>query len=72
MEPAAGLDVTIHDRVTATIEKLGLNDRECRMLREEYARNYWEHHISFDYLRRRAPFVATELQRQGRLLERDR
>jgi hypothetical protein len=72
VEPVAGLDAAIHARVTATIEKLRLNDHECRTLREEYARNYWEHHVSFDYLRRRAPFVARELQRQGRLLDRDR
>jgi hypothetical protein len=72
MDPAAGLDAAIHDRVTATIEKLGLNDRECRELRAYYAQNYWENHISYDYLRQRAPFVARELQRQGRLRGGDR
>jgi hypothetical protein len=66
------LDASIRERVVATIETLNLNDRECCGLREEYASEYQAGHISLDYLRRRAPFVARELQRQGRLNERDR
>lgn len=40
--------------------------------RAEYAEEYWKGQIQFDYLARRAPFVARELQRQGRLVGGDR
>lgn len=70
--PGESLDASIRERVVATIETLNLNDRECCGLREEYASEYQAGHISLGYLRRRAPFVARELERQGRLNERDR
>lgn len=53
----------------ATIEQLKLNDEQCRLAREEYATAYLEEEITFDYLTRHAPFVATELQRQGWLCQ---
>ncbi len=70
--PGEMLDSLARERVKATIKRLDLNDDDCRELREEYAHEYWEAGRSFDYLRRRAPFVARELERQGRLNERDR
>ena len=44
--------------VANTIEKLGLNLRECRQARREYVENYEKKMISLDYLQRRAPFIA--------------
>lgn len=70
--PGETLDASSRERVLATIDRLNLNDRECCGLRDEYASEYLAGHISLDYLRRRAPFVARELERQGRLNERDR
>lgn len=67
----SGAQGAIAERVEATIEQLGLNDTECLRAREEYVKAYLEGHIDHDYLCRRAPFVARELERQGRLLEAD-
>ena len=53
--------------VADTIEKLGLNLHECRYARREYVENYKGKKITLDYLERRAPFIAIELRRQGRL-----
>lgn len=58
--------------VEDTIERLRLNDLECCKARLKFAEDYWEHHISFDYLTRHVPFVARELQRQAKLRDGDR
>jgi hypothetical protein len=50
-----------------TIEKLGLNMQDCCQARREYVENYKRKQIKLDYLERRAPFIARELRRQGRL-----
>ena len=57
--------------VEQTIERLSLNDLACCEERGEFAGNYWQRHVSLDYLTRHAPFVARELRRQGRLLNGD-
>ena len=68
-EGLAGDDLaTVED----TIQRLRLNDLICCEARAEYAEDYWERQVRFDYLTRRAPFVAIELRRQGRLHEEDR
>ena len=54
----------IEARATDTIEKLGLNMRECRYARREYVESYKSKMIKIDYLERRAPFIARELRRQ--------
>ena len=59
------------DTLAGTIERLRLNDGECCGARDEYAEEYWRECIPFDYMRRRAPFVANELRRQDRLREAD-
>lgn len=69
--PADGLAVPTAATVQDTIDRLGLNDMECRGAREEYAEEYWSEHVSIDYVERRAPFVANELRRQNRLREVD-
>lgn len=62
---APGLSPEVTQRVASTIDRLRLNDHDCLMLREAYAADYLVGHISRDYLGRRAPFLARELERQG-------
>lgn len=52
--------------VTNTIEILRLNDSECCDARREFATAYWCGDVSWGYLKRHAPFVALELNRQGK------
>jgi hypothetical protein len=59
------------DQVLATRDVLGLNMPECCDLRREYVEDYEKGEIIFSYLERRAPFIALELRRQGRLLRGD-
>lgn len=70
--PAPGLDAGLVDRIKETINRLKLNRKDCRDLREEYAADYESGEISFSYLGRRAPLVAAELKRQGQLRAEDR
>ena len=68
VSPAPGLSSSVADAVGATIGKLRLNEQVCREARAGYAEEYWEGHVTFDYLSRHAPFVARELRRLHRLL----
>lgn len=61
--PAPDLPPDINERVQATIDRLRLNDYECLKLREEYAEEYSRGDISQAHLRRRAPFLAREINR---------
>lgn len=55
-------------RVQATIDRLRLNDEgTCLKSRVQWLSDYCSDHITFDYLRRRAPFIASEVKRQGLL-----
>ncbi len=70
VEPSAALCLPLRSRVRATIEQLRLNDQgTCRQMRETWFDEYCEGHISFGFLQRRAPFIAKELERQGRIGE---
>lgn len=62
--PDPNLPADVHEKVRATIERLKLNDYECLKLREEYAEEFYRGDISQDRLRRRAPFLAREIERQ--------
>jgi len=56
----------IRDAVRATCARLGLNDpATCLAARERYVRDFCVGHITLDYLRRDAPFLASEIERQG-------
>jgi len=48
-----------------------VNAPDCCKARGEYVTCYEHGDITFDYLNRRAPFVAQELRRQGRLRPED-
>ncbi|WP_394796018.1 hypothetical protein [Armatimonas sp.] len=56
----------------ATIHCLKLDDEKCRGLRRKYYLEYRQGHISADFLRRHAPFVYQEVERQGKLRESER
>jgi hypothetical protein len=62
-------------KVNESIRLLGLSQREPCEARREYVRAYEKgpdaDGIGLQYLERRAPFIARELRRQGRLLRGD-
>lgn len=64
--PRTDLQSDLKVRVQDTIDRLKLNDRDCCELRAEYAESYWCGEINWPYLQRRAPFVARQMERQGR------
>lgn len=65
--PAPQLPADIEVQVQATIDRLKLNDYECRKLREAYATAYRQGDIGLHYLRQRAPFLAREIERATHL-----
>lgn len=56
-------------RAQATIDRLGLDDAECRSLRIGYIQEHMAGDISAAHLARRAPFVWSEARRLGLLEE---
>ncbi|MCY1013457.1 hypothetical protein OV079_49615 [Nannocystis pusilla] len=69
--PGEGPQGPLRASILATIEALKLNHVDFRDERAEYAEAYLGRDISFAFLRSHAPFVAQELQRQGRLVADD-
>ena len=63
--PALGQELT--EQAQATIERLDLDDQECRSRRVDWFEEYRSRHIDEDYLRRKSPFVWHEAVRQGAL-----
>lgn len=63
--PNPTLDEETRGRVQATIDRLRLNDRECRAARESDYDEFARGRLPFDFLEVRSPFVAMELRRQG-------
>lgn len=53
--------------VEETIERLGLDDPQCREMRARWYQDYLEHNLPSVYLKSKAPFVWTEANRQGLL-----
>ena len=53
--------------VEETIERLGLDDPQCRELRARWYQDYLEHGLPADYLKQKSPFVWYEANRQGLL-----
>ncbi len=51
-----------------TIDRLGLNDEgTCLKSRVKWLKDYCSHDVSFAYLRRHAPFIVSEIERQNLL-----
>ncbi len=71
VKPAAKLSPFILRRVEKTIALLKVNYKQCRNLRRDYVEQYEPQQISLTHLTRRAPFIAMELRRQGRLKDGD-
>lgn len=67
--PNRRLKKSLQIEIGNTIERLGLND--FRAAREHDAERYWSKEISLVTLRTESPFVANELNRQGRLNSSD-
>ena len=65
------LSSLIRGRVERTINRLGLNDRECQNSRRNYVIEYETMEMPLEHLTTRAPFIVMELRRQGRLKEGD-
>ena len=53
--------------VEVTIERLGLDDPQCRELRARWYQDYLEYGLPADYLKQKSPFVWYEAHRQGLL-----
>ncbi|WP_291982964.1 hypothetical protein [Candidatus Accumulibacter sp. ACC005] len=53
--------------VEETIERLGLDDPQCRELRARWYQEYLEHGLPSEYLKSKSPFVWAEANRQGLL-----
>jgi hypothetical protein len=69
MEVVQGPAVKVSQRkgVQDTIDMLGLNLQDCIDQRSEYYLDYKSGDILLRWLERRAPFIAQELRRQGKL-----
>lgn len=66
IHPAPDASSAIHDAVKATCKRLGLNDlATCLAARERYVRDFCLGDITWNYLLRDAPFLASEIERQG-------
>jgi len=67
--PSPDLDEETRRLVLATIERLRLNDKECRDARANYYDDFAAGRLPFDLLEKKSPFVAMELRRQGQVPE---
>ena len=65
--PNPALTAARKKKVQATIDRLKLDDAECRELRLSYFNEYAAQEISSMYFKKRSPFVWLEAQRQGLL-----
>ena len=66
--PAAG---ALTQAVKQTIDRLKLNGPDYADALADYYHDYHEGHITLQHLERRAPFLAGELRRQGKLRVED-
>lgn len=65
--PNPNLDVRAIRIVEQTIERLGLDDAQCREMRSRRYQEYLEWNLSEEYLKKYFPFVWCEANRQGLL-----
>lgn len=65
--PDPNLSEDIKAQVTATIERLGLDDPGNREMRARHYQEYYEGEFTADFLKKRSPFVWLEAERQGLL-----
>jgi hypothetical protein len=68
VKPNSALEVSDSQSVQASIRRLGLNDEgTCLKSRVKWLRDYCSNDIPLTYLRRHAPFIVAELERQNLL-----
>lgn len=65
--PNPALAATETKAVVKTIRRLRLSDQDICDIRAEHAQDFWDGHVSLNHLRKMSPFLARELERQGRL-----
>ncbi len=66
VKPGAHLSTSERQAVLDTIRRLQLNDDEPLInTRLRWVLEYCDSHIDFDYLKRMAPFIAYEIERQN-------
>jgi uncharacterized protein (TIGR02646 family) len=63
--PNPALTVAQRKKVQQTIDRLKLDDAECRELRLKYLNDFLTKDISSNYFKSHSPFVWLEAQRQG-------
>ena len=64
VKPNPVLSASQAEQVISTIERLKLNDEICISARQHWIRGFCNGGINFNYLKRDAPFIAYELERQ--------
>lgn len=65
ISPNPGLDAQSRQDAENTIQRLGLDDAECRKARTDYYDEYIAKEITGAYLKKKSPFVWKEADRQG-------
>ena len=65
--PCSVLSQNMERKAWNTVHRLGLNDEICISSRNEYVMEYVCGHFDDDYMRRSAPFLFHEIERQGGL-----
>jgi hypothetical protein len=76
VEPAPNLDEQLKQRVRDSIQRLQLNSRDCRNTRRRWFEDYWQPRVASRplplwYFEERAPLLAREMRRQGRIRPED-
>jgi len=65
IKPNQNIPAPLKEKVIATIKRLKLNaDDNCIKGRQDWLMPYCKKEYPFDYLKRKAPFIAYELERQ--------
>jgi hypothetical protein len=66
VKPGDDLPADVEGLVSGTIERLGLNDElTCLSSRLRYTRDYCRRCVNWELMQRDAPFLASEIERQG-------
>lgn len=65
--PDPGLNPELMKDAQATINRLALDDQQCRKVRTDWYQEYLEYELPSDYLKKKSPFVWYEANRQGLL-----
>lgn len=63
--PNPDLDKELQEKVSATIDRLGLDETTCREMRARRYQEYVEFQLPPDYLKRQSPFIWHEAKRLG-------